>query len=113
MLQIHRSGNALLLEGGLTIYEVAETKVRFTRELAGDPALEVDLSGLQELDTAGAQLLLWVKREGLGKGWNIPFNGHSSAVLDVFEQLNLAGLFGDTLLIAPTREGPHHGFGPG
>jgi len=102
MFQIQRSNNVLEVAGELTIYHAGEAKARFLEELAGEPIHEVDLSGIEELDTAGAQLLLWLKAEGRNRGWNIPFLQHSPAVLEVFEQLNLAGLFGDTLLLAPT-----------
>jgi len=102
MLQFEKAGNVLKVEGELTIYHVAEAKLRFREELAG-PALEVDLAGVEELDTAGVQLLLWLKREGRSRGRAVPFANHSPAVLDVFDQLNLAAAFGDTLLLAPSR----------
>ncbi len=101
MVQIHRNRNVLKLSGELTIYHVTEARTRLGEELAAHPDLEVDLSGIEELDTAGAQLLLWLKREGKTRGGAIPFAHHSPAVLEVIDQLNLAGVFGDTLLIAP------------
>ncbi len=101
MLTFERTRNVLKVTGELIIYEAAEAKARFREELAADPVLELDLSGLEELDTAGAQLLLWVKGEGRATGHAIPFTHHSPAVLEVLDQLNLAGAVGDTLLIAP------------
>jgi anti-anti-sigma factor len=102
MVQFHRSRHVLKFEGELTIYHAAEAKLRLQEELSADPALEVDLSGIEEMDTAGAQVLLWLKREGLARGQAIPFTHHSPAVLDVIDLLNLAGVFGDTILIAPS-----------
>jgi hypothetical protein len=47
-------------------------------------------------------VLFWLKREGQARGRAIPFAHHSPAVLEVFDQLNLVGLFGDTILITPS-----------
>ncbi len=102
MITFARDQHTLLLSGELTIYHAAEARTRLGEELAADPALEVDLSGVEELDTAGAQVLLWLKREARARGGAVPFTHHSPAVLEVLDQLNLAGAFGDTLLIAPT-----------
>jgi anti-anti-sigma factor len=102
MIECNRSGQVLRIAGELTIYHAAEAKVRLQEELASDPVLEVDLAAVEELDTAGAQLLLWLKREGRARGVAIPFLNHSPAVLEVLEQLNLTGHFGDTILISPT-----------
>ena len=102
MILFEKSGGTLKLGGELTIYHVAEARLRFREELSLGSGLEVDLSGLEELDTAGAQLLLWLKREAWSRGLAIPFSHHSPAVLEVLDQLNLAGAFGDTLLIAPS-----------
>lgn len=101
MITFEKAQHALRISGELTIYHAAEARTRFGEELAMDPALEIDLSGVEELDTAGTQVLLWLKREGKAKGHPIPFSHHSPAVLDVLDQLNLASAFGDTLLIAP------------
>ena len=102
MMEMRRSGEILKIEGEFTIYHAAEALARFREELAAGPARALDLAGVEELDTAGAQLLLWLKREGQARGLAIPFTHHSQAVLEVIDQLNLAGAFGDTLVLAPT-----------
>lgn len=101
MIQFTSAGDALRIEGELTIYHAAEAKARLQSALAQEPALEVNLSGVEELDTAGAQVLLWLKREAAAAGRNVPFTHHSSAVLEVIDLLNLAAAYGDTLVIAP------------
>jgi len=102
MMEMHRSGETLKIEGELTIYHAAEALARFREELAAGAALQLDLAGVSELDTAGAQLLLWLKHEAQARGQAVPFTHHSQAVLEVIDQLNLAGAFGDTLVLAPT-----------
>jgi anti-anti-sigma factor len=102
MLTFERSQHALRPVGELTIYHAVEARTRLGEELAADLSLALDLSAIEELDTAGVQVLLWLKREAKAQGRAVPFAHHSPAVLDVFDQLNLAGAFGDTLLIAPS-----------
>ncbi|BDU75528.1 STAS domain-containing protein [Mesoterricola sediminis] len=102
MLTFTRSGSTLKLEGELTIFEAAEARARLREELRQAP-LELDLSGVAEVDTAGIQVLLWLKREGQAAGTPVPFGNHSPAVVEVLDLLRLAGAFGDTLLLAPTQ----------
>lgn len=105
MLRIVRSHHddepALALEGELTIYDVAEAKGQLCAALDERPRLELNLAGLEELDTAGAQLLVWIKQEAARKGKLLSLYAHSPAVVDVFDLLKVAGLFGDPILIAP------------
>ncbi len=101
MITFEHNQHTLRLWGDLTIYHAAEARSRLGEELARDPELEVDLSGIEELDTSGVQVLLWLKAEARAQGQSLPFTSHSPAVLEVFDQLNLAAAFGDTLLIAP------------
>lgn len=101
MLTFSRTGSVLKPEGELTIFEAAEARVRFRDELDAGGGLQLDLSGIAELDTAGVQVLLWLKREAKARGAAVPFAHHSPAVLEVYDRLNLAGVFGDVLVIAP------------
>ncbi|BDU75537.1 STAS domain-containing protein [Mesoterricola sediminis] len=101
MLTFIRSGPVLKLEGELTIFEAGEARARLREELHQAP-LELDLSGVTEVDTAGIQVLLWLKREGKAAGTPVPFGNHSPAVVEVLDLLHLTGAFGDTLVIAPT-----------
>ena len=101
MLESSRTGPVLALAGELTIYHAAEARDLLAGELALEPPAELDLSGLEELDTAGVQVLAWAKREARAKGGALAFTRHSAAVLEVIELLNLARVFGDTLVIAP------------
>jgi len=102
MLTFSRTGPVLKPEGELTIFEAAEARNRLREELAAGGDLQLDLSGIAELDTAGVQVLLWLKREARSRGAGVPFAHHSPAVLEVFDRLNLAGAFGDILVIAPS-----------
>jgi anti-sigma B factor antagonist len=89
------------LAGDWSIYRAAELQAALQAALAqaGD-TLELDLSGVTELDTAGVQLLMTAKRQAQAQSRSLRLFGHSAAVLDVFDLLNLGPYFGDPLLMA-------------
>ena len=94
----------LRLSGELTIYAAAEAKARLGPylEAAAEP-LELDLSGIEELDTAGVQVLLWLKREAERKHRPVCLASHSQAVIEVFDLLKVAAVFGDPILLSPAN----------
>lgn len=106
MLQIvrstHEGAPALTLEGELTIYHVAEARGQLAEALDQGPALQLNLSAVAELDTAGVQLLVWLKQEAHRRGRALVLFAHSPAVVEVFDLLKVGGLFGDPILLAPT-----------
>jgi len=88
--------NILRIEGELTIFRAMELKPVLLAEPAVD---QIDLSGVTDLDTAGLQLLMLAKKTALAKKCDVHLVGHSPAVLDVFELLNVAAYFGDHLVL--------------
>ena len=68
--------------------------------LAATEDLELDLSGVGEMDTAGLQLLLLLKREVLQQGKQLKIISHSPSVQHLFDFCNLVGVFGDPMLIS-------------
>jgi anti-sigma B factor antagonist len=98
-----RNGHPVLkLTGDLTIYSATEARTTLAEHLNRKGALpELDLSGLEEIDTAGVQVLLWLKREAQDHKKAMPFANHSPAVIEVFDLLKIAGLLGDPILIPP------------
>lgn len=91
-------------EGEWTIYRAHELKAEWQAALAAaGPTLELDLSGVTELDTAGVQVLMQAKRDAQARACQLRLSRHSAAVLEVFELLNLAPYFGDPLVMASAR----------
>lgn len=84
----------------LTIYHAAQLKEDLLAPLAQAQAIELDLSQVAEIDSAGLQLLVLLKREAAAAGKRLSLVGHSPAVLNVLDLYNLAGFFGDPLVIA-------------
>jgi anti-anti-sigma factor len=93
----------LTVDGDLTIYGATEIKQRLIDGIQADAVLELDLSHVAEIDTAGLQLLALAKRESLKLGHALRIVGHSPAVREVIEFLNLVAFFGDPLVI-PANE---------
>jgi anti-anti-sigma regulatory factor len=60
---------------------------------------EIDLSGVTEVDTAGVQLLMLAKRAAVEQQRELRLVGHSPAVMEVFELMNVAAYFGDHLVM--------------
>src|SRR5262245_2148106 len=89
-----------LVRGNMTIYEAAADKPVLLDALAKADDIEIDLSGVSEMDTSGLQLLILVKRESLKTGKRLSLTGHSEASLDVLDRYNLTSYFGDPVVIA-------------
>ena len=94
----------VVARGGMTIYEAVAQKAALMKALDGHEEVEVDLSGVTEMDTAGLQILVLAKREALRTGKALRLVGHSPACLEVLDHYGLAGYFGDPLVLAPGGE---------
>lgn len=92
----------LMLDGPMTIYNAGDIKTQLIAGLSVGPLLQLDLSHVNEIDTAGFQLLVMAKRESLRRNCEMRIVAHSPAVQDVIEFFNMAAFFGDPLVI-PAR----------
>jgi anti-anti-sigma factor len=87
------------LDGELTIYRAADLKVTVLEALRQARVLEIDLSGVTELDTAGLQVLMLAKQTAAAEQRELRLLQHSPAVVEIFEMLDLVAFFGDAVLI--------------
>ena len=87
--------DGLAPEGELGIYTVAALRETWLQALATHEALEVDLGRIDEIDTAGLQLMLMAKRSA---GRSVRFVNHSAAVLRLLDLARLGSALGDPLL---------------
>ena len=94
----------LRVEGEMTIYNAAEFKHAFLANLPGCVEMEINLSGVSEMDTAGFQMLLVAKREAVVYGKKLCLVAHSPATLDVLDLYNMAGYFGDPVVMSPPQK---------
>ena len=91
--------NRIALDGELTIYRAADLKLEVLAALRQARVLEIDLSGVIELDSAGLQVLMLAKQTAAAEQRELRLVQHSPAVVDVFELLDLVAFFGDAVLI--------------
>jgi anti-anti-sigma factor len=89
----------IALDGELTIYRAADLKPLLLDALRRTRVLEVDLSGVTELDTAGLQVLMLAKLTAAAGQRELRLLQHSPAVVEIFEMLDLGAFFGDALLM--------------
>lgn len=91
---------SIAIEGELTIFTAAGLKQRLLVALeTGGTEVEVDLSQVSEIDSAGIQLMVAAKREAAARNLALRFTGHSAAVFNMIELYDLSGHFGDPVLI--------------
>jgi anti-anti-sigma factor len=83
----------IAIEGELTIYAAAEIKEKIASAFQSEQPLEIDLSQIGEMDTAGLQLLLLAKREGIARNRQVTFTPPSQAVLDALQLCGLSTEF--------------------
>ena len=88
------------LSGELTIYSVAEIKSALAEAMEQASEIEVDLSAVTEIDTAGLQLMLIVKRH---PDSDVRFVNHPPEVLRLVDLANLGGALGDPLFISASQ----------
>jgi anti-sigma B factor antagonist len=89
----------IAIDGELTIYRAADLKVTVLEALRKTRVLEIDLSGVTELDTAGLQVLMLAKQAAAADQRELRLLQHSPAVVEIFEMLDLVAFFGDAVLI--------------
>jgi anti-anti-sigma factor len=80
-------------EGELTIYTAAGNKEQLLSLLTQCRKLDMDLSRVSEMDTAGLQLLLMAKRESRKRGLPLTVTASSSIVRNVMDTVNAAAYF--------------------
>lgn len=89
----------LAIAEDLTIYHAQEQKERMSAALETADGLELDLSQVGEIDTAGLQLLIFAKREAARLNKTLTIVAHSPAVHQTLDFCNLVGYFGDPVVI--------------
>jgi anti-sigma B factor antagonist len=87
------------ISGELTIYTAAAEKQTLQAFLDTSDELELNLSQVSEMDSAGLQVLILLKQEAVRRRKNLRYSMHSKAVLDVLEMSNMMTSFGDQVVL--------------
>lgn len=91
--------NRLSLQGEMTIYHAQEMKTHFLGALEEAESMQLDLAKVIEIDSAGIQQLILLKREAVRMGKTLTVSMHSGATMELIDLFNLSGFFGDPMLI--------------
>ncbi|SFF16745.1 STAS domain-containing protein [Paracidovorax wautersii] len=82
----------LPLDGELNIYRAAELRLVLLAAISDSPAgLDIDLSGVSEIDSAGVQLLLAARRDLQARGVPLRLVEPSAEVRQLFDLFDLSG----------------------
>lgn len=79
----------LSIDGELTIYTAAEYKQYLVENFTSEHALEVDLEGVDEIDTCGLQLLAAMSKQLSDTGNEISIIASSDVAKDALETSRL------------------------
>jgi len=90
----------LSIEDEMTIYTALEQKNDLNQYLKPDVDLQINLAKVDEIDSAGLQVLLFIKQQADTLNFNFSLIEHSQAVVEVLELLNLGSHFGDPIVIS-------------
>ena len=87
------------LNGELTIYTAAAEKQALQAFIETGDELELNLSQVSEMDSAGLQVLIALKQETAKRNKKLAYVMHSKAVIDVLEMSNMTSIFGDQVVL--------------
>ena len=93
----------LAIKEDMTIYNASSQKIQLLDALVECSELDLDLSQVSEMDTAGFQLLILAKREAIDAGKSLRLVAHSRAVTELLDLYHMASYFGDPMVI-PANE---------
>lgn len=97
--QVNNGVYRVKMEGEMTIYHALELKQGLLECLNHCTEMEINLSGVSEMDTAGFQLLVLAKCEAARGGRPLRLVEHSPATLEVMDLFNMAAYFGDPVVM--------------
>jgi len=89
------------VNGDMTIYTAAECLALLQQCMESCNEMEIDLSGVADIDSAGVQLLIAAKRDGARLGKTLRLVSHSPSVQEIIDLYRLAPEFGDMMIIPP------------
>ncbi len=101
-MQLNVESGTLLarLSGSLTIYDVGELQTQLTEACSMDQPMIVDLGGVTDIDTAGLQWLIALRRT---LGEQLALQNHSQTVIELLDLYQLAPFFGDDIVLSEHR----------
>lgn len=94
------------IEGEINIYRAQQLKNELVLALNSCEELELNLENVNELDSAGLQVLALLKKEAQRSGKALRLTAHSPVVLEAMNTLQLTHFFDNPLGLPATTEQP-------
>ncbi len=91
--------HSLKLQGEMTIYNATAMKTSILAALKKYKEVKIDLAKINEMDSAGLQLLLLAKREAAIQRKSLRLINHSDAALEIINLYQMAEHFGDPIVL--------------
>lgn len=85
--------------GEMTIYTASEIMQKLVTVADDEKKLECNVSAVTEIDSAGVQLLMLLKKERQRKGLEMSLTSHSDVVVEIFDLMGLTPYFKDPVLM--------------
>ena len=98
----------ICINENMTIYNAAAQKQMLLEALTTCQELDLDLSQVDEIDTAGFQVLLLTKLEALKTNKTVRLISHSRTVTDLLDLYNTSNYFGDPMVLPANEHTDHH-----
>ena len=100
-IEIEKQGQQCLVKmaGDVTLDDSLELKRKLLDAVSTSTEIEVDVSQVSDIDTAGFQLLILAKREAVLRQKKFRLIKHSQPVVEMMVTYNLASYFGDPLVL--------------
>jgi len=100
MNQVSSSPSVLIsIDGEMSVFTIRDIATRLLEPLSNGVGMEIDLTGVTEIDSAGLQLMIAVKKMASDHELPLRFVGHSSSVIRILDLCDLVGFFGDPVFI--------------
>jgi len=102
-INVNKQGDTetqIAIRNEMTIYTALEQRNALLPHLKAEQTLQLDLSEVSEIDSAGMQLLIHMKKEAKRHNNHFSLINHSQAVVEVITLLGLTSFFGDPVIIS-------------
>lgn len=96
------NGITIGIGGDINIYTVSQIEADIRPRLEKELRVAIDLSRVVSADTAGVQLLLWLKRHIRERGGECVLRNHPLHVIKIMDVLGIIGIMGDPVRLKKT-----------
>lgn len=98
-MSVEEMQKVMLTPQEMTIYEALQLQSQFLEALSNYQQIEVNLANVSEIDSAGIQLMIALKKDALLQQKSLLFTAHSPEVIALLDLFNMTQFFGDPVIL--------------